>query len=101
MNNLFIPNTDNPSEEILESLLQLPNIKIQKITSHGQTSDEWYEQEEDEWVVIIEGEGELTFEDGRVIRLGKGEYIHIPRMQKHKVTYCASPTIWLAIHYSR
>ena len=125
MNNIFIPNQDNPEEEQFDTLLQTPNIHIEKITSHGQTSDEWYEQEEDEWVVLIEGEGHLLFEEtpspqtatacfeetsspqtatacfeeSRQVKLVKGEYIHIPKMKKHKVIYTSSPAIWLAIHF--
>ena len=112
MDNIFIPNQDNPEEEQFDTLLQTPNIHIEKITSHGQTSDEWYEQEEDEWVVLIEGEGHLLFEetpspqtatacfeDSSKVKLVKGEYIHIPKMKKHKVIYTSSPAIWLAIHF--
>ena len=99
MNNIFTPNRDNAKEEQFETLLQTKSIHIEKITSHGQTSEQWYEQDRDEWVVLIEGEGRLLFEDGRELSLQKGEYIHIPKMQKHKVIYTSSPAIWLAIHF--
>lgn len=112
MNNIFIPNQTNPKEEQFDMLLQTPYIHIEKITSNGQTSDEWYEQEEDEWVVLIEGEGHLLFEDtstsqtasarfedGSQVKLVKGEHIYIPKMKKHKVIYTSSPAIWLAIHF--
>jgi cupin 2 domain-containing protein len=99
MDNIFIPNQDMPEKEQFDTLLQTPNIHIEKITSHGQTSDEWYEQKEDEWVVLIEGEGHLLFEDGSNMKLKKGEYIHIPKMKRHKVIYTSSPAIWLAVHF--
>jgi cupin 2 domain-containing protein len=99
MNNIFIPNQDNPEEEQFDTLLQIPNIHIEKITSYGQTSDQWYEQEDDEWVVLIEGEGHLLFKDGSKVKLKKGEHIHIPKMKRHKVIYTSSPAIWLAIHF--
>lgn len=99
MNNICIPNQRNPKEEQFDTLLQTPNIHIEKITSNGQVSDEWYEQEKDEWVVLIEGEGELLFKDGTKVKLLKGEHIYIPRMKEHKVVYTSSPTIWLAIHF--
>ncbi len=100
MSNLFSPNSNNPKEEQFETLLKTSNIHIEKITSHGQTSDEWYEQDRDEWVVLIEGEGHLLYEDGKEIQLLKGEHILIPKMQKHKVIYTSSPAIWLAIHFT-
>jgi len=99
MDNIFIPNQDDPEVEQFDTLLQTPNIHIEKITSNGQVSDEWYKQEKDEWVVLIEGEGHLLFEDGTKVRLLKGEHIYIPKMKRHKVIYTSSPAIWLAIHF--
>ena len=99
MINLFSTEKVNNKEEVFESLLELPNIQIEKITSNGQSSSTWYQSEKDEWVVLLEGEGKLLFEDGKELTLKKGEHLHIPKMQRHKVTYTASPTIWLAIHF--
>ncbi len=99
MINLFSTDKAKASEEVFETLLQLPNIHIEKITSNGQTSSQWYQQEKDEWVVLIEGEGKLLFENGKELYLKKGEYLHIPKKQKHKVIYTSSPAIRLAIHF--
>ena len=99
MINLFTPNTNNIQEEQFDTLLQTSNIHIEKITSNDQVSSEWYEQEKDEWVVLIEGEGRLCFEDGKEVTLLKGEHLFIPKMQKHKVTYTSSPAVWLAVHF--
>ena len=99
MDNIFIPNQTNPKEEQFDTLLQTPHIHIEKITSYGQTSDEWYEQQRDEWVVLIEGEGDLLFDDDSQVKLVKGEHIYIPKMKRHKVIYTSSPAIWLAIHF--
>jgi cupin 2 domain-containing protein len=100
MQNLFSPNPDALSEEQFDTLLKTKTLSIEKITSNGQTSSQWYEQNEDEWVVIIEGEGTLLFEDKREVRLKKGEHLYIPKHTKHKVIYTASPTIWLAVHFA-
>jgi len=101
MLNLLEPNLSDPTEEQFETLLQTKNIHIEKITSNGQTSDEWYAQDRDEWVVVIEGDGKLLFEEGnKTIHLNKGEHIYIPKMKKHKVIYTHTPTIWLAIHFT-
>jgi len=99
MNNIFTPNRDNTKNEHFDTLLLTKNIHIEKITSHGQTSEQWYEQDGDEWVVLIEGEGRLLFEDGSELTLQKGEHVHIPKRQKHKVIYTSEPAIWLAIHF--
>lgn len=101
MNNLFTPNMSNPDEEQFDTLLKTEDIHIEKITSNGQVSDEWYEQERDEWVVLLEGEGRLLFEENNtIVHLDKGEHIHIPKMKKHKVIYTSKPTVWLAIHFT-
>ena len=99
MINLFTPNTNNIQEEQFDTLLQTSKIHIEKITSNDQVSSEWYEQEKDEWVVLIEGEGRLCFEDGNEVTLLKGENLFIPKMQKHKVIYTSSPAVWLAVHF--
>jgi len=98
MINLFSTEKANNKEEVFETLLKLPNIHIEKITSNGQTSSTWYESEKDEWVVLIEGEGKLLYENGNEVTLTKGEHIYIPKKQKHKVTYVSTPAIWLAVH---
>ena len=97
--NIFLPNIEDPSIEHFDTLLQTDKLKIEKITSHGQTSSEWYDQDSDEWVVLLEGEATLLFEEDREIPLIKGEYIFIASGVRHKVIYTSSPTIWLAIHF--
>lgn len=90
-------------EEIFEELLARPNIKIERIVSNGQTTeaDKWYEQETAEWVVLLQGTAKLQYEDGREITLKKGDYVLIPSMEKHRVSYTSMepPCIWLAIHF--
>ncbi len=101
MTNLFEVNSSDTTKEQFDTLLKTKTLHIEKITSNGQVSDEWYEQKRDEWVVVLEGEGSILFEEEkRSVHLVKGEYIHIPKMKKHKVTYTSAPTIWLAIHFT-
>ena len=42
----------------------------------------WYDQDENEWVMVIEGQGVIEFEDGRVVTLSKGDYINIAAREK-------------------
>lgn len=75
---------------------------VERIVSHGHTTPEgqWYDQEKDEWVAVLQGEARLLFADGREARLGPGMHLFLPRHEKHRVTYTSSPCIWLAIHGS-
>jgi len=89
--------------EIFEKILQSPNILIERIISNGQTTpeDQWYDQETDEWVILLQGEAILNYEDGSNLKLTKGDYLLIPNHVKHRVNYTSKnpPCIWLAIHF--
>lgn len=102
--NIFTSLPKKSATEVFDILLQNKNIKIERIVSQGHTSpaEAWYNQEENEWVLVLEGAGTLLFEDGRQVTLEKGDFLHIPAHIKHKVTWTATDrqTIWLAVHYS-
>lgn len=102
--NLFKDLPHDVSEETFEDLLCRENLRIERIVSHGQTSPEqgWYDQEEHEWVLVLKGAGELTFENGSVQRLEAGDHIDIPARTKHKVSWTDpnQETIWLAVFYT-
>ncbi|WP_263079417.1 cupin domain-containing protein [Endozoicomonas sp. Mp262] len=103
MNNIFesIP-TEIPNE-IFTDLVTGENIRVERILSKGQTSPEngWYDQDENEWVMVLKGEGTITFDDGHNICLQEGDFITIPKHKKHKVsrTDPNHVTVWLAIFY--
>lgn len=103
MNNILQNIPADLSEEVVADLLTAQSIRIERIISKGQTSPEhgWYDQTENEWVIVLQGAGELEFENGSKLRLGVGDYINIPKHQKHKVSWTDpnSVTIWLAIFY--
>ena len=89
--------------ETFEDILKTPNIRIERILSHGHSSPEegWYDQDENEWVMVLKGEGILEFEDGKVVTLREGDYVNIPAHVKHKVAGTAPDevTVWLAVFY--
>lgn len=105
MNNLFTPVPDNGAGEIFEQILAAGGVRIERIVSHGHASpaNGWYDQDEDEWVLLLRGSGKVLFEDGREYLLGAGEHLHIAAHQKHKVTWTdpAAATIWLAVFFPR
>jgi cupin 2 domain-containing protein len=53
-------------------------------------------------VVLLQGEADLTYEDGSTRRLAAGDHIFIPTYQRHRVSYTSSepPCVWLAVHMS-
>jgi len=88
--------------EIFESIFKNDNVHIEKIISAGQVTPDnnWLSQEQNEWVILLQGTSEMEFDDGKKIRLYSGDYIFIPANTGHKVTYTSSNPvcIWLAIH---
>lgn len=93
---------DIPSEskdEIFETLLKNEKVKIERIISYGQTTNEkfWYDQKEDELVVILKGDAKIKYESGELFELKEGSSLYIKAHTKHQVIYTANPTIWLAI----
>ncbi|MBS1494122.1 MAG: cupin domain-containing protein [Bacteroidetes bacterium] len=91
------------SKEIFETLFQNENVKIERIVSSGQITPEgeWYDSPQNEWIVLVQGEAELTFADGEVQKLQKGAFIAISAHRKHRVTYTSTnpKAIWLAVHF--
>lgn len=103
MNNLFAALPDALDKEIFEDIVNTDTVRIERIISHGQSSPEtgWYDQDENEWVIVLAGEGVLEFENGDDVILKPGDYLHIPAHQRHRVTRTAKdePTVWLAVFF--
>ena len=89
-------------QELLETILTKPNLRIERIVSHGHSSPEgfWYDQDQREFVVLLQGAARLRFEDHE-IEMEPGSFIDIPAHKRHRVEWTTpdEPTIWLAIHY--
>ncbi|WP_420208306.1 cupin domain-containing protein [Candidatus Electronema sp. JC] len=104
LENIFKSLPPETTKEVFDVLLQNKHIRIERIVSAGHTSPAsgWYDQEENEWVIVLEGAGTILFEDGRKVTLNKGDFLHIPAHEKHKVAWTDPDrlTIWLAVHYS-
>ena len=101
--NIFQNIPKDLSSEVFEDIISAKDIRIERIISMGQSSpaEGWYDQEESEWVILLEGAATLEFETHQV-HLQKGDYIHIPAHTKHKVLWTTpkQKTIWLAIFYN-
>ncbi len=100
--NIFEQIIVDKSEEKFFEIFKNEKIKIEKIVSNGQTSPEnfWYEQEENEFVLLLEGFAIVEFEDFEM-ELKKGDCLNIKAMQKHRVKFTSlnEPTIWFAVFY--
>lgn len=104
MRNLFSNLPEQMPEELTETLLQASSVRIERIVSNGHASDEgfWYDQDEYEWVLVIQGEASIEFDKGDTEYMTQGDYLLIPAHKKHRVkaTSEQEKTIWLAIFFS-
>jgi cupin 2 domain-containing protein len=101
--NIFQNLATSTTEEIFEDLLNTSHFKLERIISTGQATPagEWYDQEQDEWVILLSGSAGLLFENETVQVLQPGDYVHIPAHLRHRVEWTddSQPTVWLALHY--
>ncbi len=90
-------------DERFESLLERPGLKLERITSWGQATapGQWYDQPQDEWVLLVTGESILTIEGDPPLRLRPFDHLLLPAHCRHRVewTHPDEPTVWLALHY--
>ena len=102
--NLFAGVQERRTEELISTLLATPDVRIERIVSHGQQSppDFWYDQAWAEWVIVLSGAATLRFErESTPRRLAPGDFVHIPAHARHRVeaTDPEQPTVWLAVHH--
>lgn len=101
--NLFTGLPDKSSEERIDVLLSRPGLRIERIVSTGQTSPPgfWYDQPQDEWVIVLRGATGMLVEGGTECRLAPGDFLFLPARTRHRVVWTAAdePTVWLAVHF--
>ena len=101
--NLLDAVPDDLRQEAATMLHRGGGLRIERIVSLGHASPPgfWYDQEEDEWVLLLEGIAVVEFEGREPVELRRGSYLNIPAHVKHRVawTHPTQKTIWLAIHY--
>ncbi|MFP4444907.1 MAG: cupin domain-containing protein [Desulfosudaceae bacterium] len=100
---IFASIPDPIPEEISEKIINSRGVRIERILSKGHASplSGWYDQEENEWVIVLQGAGTITFENGNEVHLAPGDYVNIPKHARHRVSWTepAEVTVWLAVFY--
>ena len=98
--NLFASLPAASDGERFETLFANAVCCVERIVSFGHASPPgfWYEQDEDEWVVLLAGSAVLAFEDGRVLALCAGDWASLPARCRHRVESVSADALWLAVH---
>ena len=103
--NLFQSIPSSLPEELIETLVKGDNVTVERIVSRGHvTADgQWYDQDKDEWVVLLTGAASLQIEGkADLVSLLPGDSLHLPAHLKHRVEWTDpdQDSIWIAVHFS-
>jgi cupin 2 domain-containing protein len=102
--NLFEDLPSEGDEEVFQVFARGAAWRLERIVSTGQATaeGEWYDQDDWEWVVLLQGGAGVRIEGEAETRsLGPGDWLHIPGHLRHRVDWTAAdgPTVWLALHH--
>lgn len=89
-----------PSGETFEALAQFGSTTIERIVSSDKPSTELYDQEQDEWVVLLRGDAELEVA-GKTHKLSAGDFVSLPAHTPHRVLSTSAGALWLAVHVKK
>ena len=106
VSNIYSDIPDDLTHEVFEEILRNGSLKLERIISKGHetSKDQWYDQDRDEWVILLKGSAGLVIEgEGETVVLKPGDYVHLPAHLKHRVewTDTEEETIWVAVYYQR
>ncbi|MBK8637564.1 MAG: cupin domain-containing protein [Chromatiaceae bacterium] len=86
--------------ESCEDLWRQANLRVERISSSASPDPGLYDQEQDEWVMLVEGRAVLEVA-GRRVPLSPGDHLVIPAHTPHRVleTHPEPRCLWLAVHF--
>jgi cupin 2 domain-containing protein len=101
--NLFSGIPGQLEAELFQPLWRTDAFRLERIISAGQATPagEWYDQEEDEFVVLLSGAAGLRVEGETAVReLRPGDWVLLPAHARHRVEWTdpGQKTVWLALH---
>ncbi|MEW5843805.1 MAG: cupin domain-containing protein [Bacteroidota bacterium] len=85
--NIFDKVPDDLANETFEELVSSKEFKLERIISEGHSSPKGflYDQEKNEFVLLLSGSAKLSFENGESLELKPGDHLIIPSHKKHRV----------------
>ena len=87
-------------EELTTVLTESGNVRIERIISTGQVSD-WYDQSETEFVILLDGNAIIEYDNEKSIAMSKGDTLLINPHERHRVSFTSRepPCVWLCVFY--
>lgn len=104
--NIYDLSGSGQESEQFDQLLSMEGIEIERIVSHAHATPEgeWYDQNWDEWVLVVSGQAGIRFVDSPDMHtLNAGDSLFFPANRRHRVEWTSAeePTIWLAVHFNK
>jgi cupin 2 domain-containing protein len=104
INNIFNNIPGGLKAELIDVILETKAVRIERIVSKGHASPPglWYDQEKDEFVILLAGSAGLLFEEkDELIVMKPGDYLNIPAHARHRVEWTdpSKETVWMAVFY--
>jgi cupin 2 domain-containing protein len=98
--NVFAKLPKGMDREDFLTLFENSSAKIERIVSHSHSSPPgfWYDQDWDEWLIIMRGSATLEFEGNELVELKEGDCMTIGKHVKHRVLRTSAQTLWLAVY---
>jgi cupin 2 domain-containing protein len=98
--NLFTEDSSRSHGEDFLTLFHNGSVRVERIVSRAHASPPgfWYDQEDDEWVIVLRGSATIEFEEGQLVEMNAGDYLTIAAHVRHRVARTDNETIWLAVH---
>ena len=90
------PDTAPTNGEQLTHLADLEGAVVDQILSGRLDGAVDYRQDEDEWVVVLNGRAILDVEDER-LHLGPGDWVMLPARTLHRLVETDPGTSWLTV----
>lgn len=103
MMNIFENLPETSAGEVIEKIAQFGKgaVRVERILSGGHASATgfWYEQDEDEWVLLLRGEASLLIAGrGDELEMKAGDCLELPAKLRHRVDKVSQDALWLAVH---
>jgi cupin 2 domain-containing protein len=106
LHNLFSDIPATLPEEVIQVLAESGKVRVERIVSDGHATEPgtWYDQDWDEWVLLVSGGATVLFEStGAPLLLQPGDHLLIPAHCRHRVEWTDpdQKTVWVAVHFER
>ena len=99
IDNLYKGTKPTENNEIFSTLFHNETLKIESIRSNLKRPGELYDQDQDEWVLLLKGEAKIEIVD-EIREMGPGDYLFLPKNTLHRVISTSENALWLCIFSS-